>query len=158
MQIEIMRMKAGGTPRYRNVFHAGQVIFREFGVRGLFQGLQATCQRNTPACSIYFGMSVHVCSLGGMLISLSNVYGHQMQCRFRLRGRGPGRYNCPICLDRGLGPSTIPWSSTVITGCYYGFWVNLWDSLQISPDPWPLHGQYLSGVNMNSPILFSVMW
>jgi len=57
MQIEIMRMKAGGTARYRNVFHAGQVIFREFGIRGLFQGVQATCLRNTPACSIYFGMS-----------------------------------------------------------------------------------------------------
>jgi len=63
MQIEIMRMKAGGTARYRNVFHAGQVIFREFGVRGLFQGVQATCLRNTPACSIYFGMSRSLSSL-----------------------------------------------------------------------------------------------
>ena len=51
-------MKAGCTPRYRNVFHAGQVIFREFGIRGLFQGVGATCLRNTPACSIYFGMMI----------------------------------------------------------------------------------------------------
>ena len=53
-----MRMKAGGMPRYRNVFDAGQVIFREFGIRGLFQGVGATCLRNIPACSIYFGMVI----------------------------------------------------------------------------------------------------
>ena len=57
MQIEIMRMQAGEAARYCNVFHAGQVILREFGIRGLFQGVQATCLRNTPACSIYFGTS-----------------------------------------------------------------------------------------------------
>jgi solute carrier family 25 carnitine/acylcarnitine transporter 20/29 len=55
MQIEIIRMKGGGTPRYRNVFHAGRVIFHEFGFRGLFQGVAATSLRDTPACGIYFG-------------------------------------------------------------------------------------------------------
>jgi len=40
---------------------------------------------------------------------------------------GQDRYNCPVGLYRWLGPSAIPWSSPVITGYYYGFWVNLWD-------------------------------
>jgi Mitochondrial carrier protein len=55
MQIEIIRTKSGGTPRYRNVFHAGRVIFSEYGIRGVFQGLKATSVRDTPACGIYFG-------------------------------------------------------------------------------------------------------
>jgi len=55
MQIEIIRTKSGGTPRYRNVFHAGSIIYREFGIRGVFQGLKATSMRDTPACGIYFG-------------------------------------------------------------------------------------------------------
>jgi hypothetical protein len=49
MQIEIIRTKSGGTPRYRNVFHAGSVIFREYGIRGVYQGLKATSVRDTPA-------------------------------------------------------------------------------------------------------------
>ena len=55
MQIEIIRMKNGFEPRYRNVFHAGYVIFQQYGIRGVFQGLKATSMRDTPACGIYFG-------------------------------------------------------------------------------------------------------
>lgn len=55
MQIQIIRSKSGGTVQYRNVFHAGYVIVRTHGVRGAYQGLSATCLRNTPACAVYFG-------------------------------------------------------------------------------------------------------
>ena len=56
MQVEILRAKTGGTPQYRNVFHAGYVIASHHGVRGVYQGLGATWQRNAPAVGIYFGM------------------------------------------------------------------------------------------------------
>ena len=55
MQVEILRAKTGGTPQYRNVFHAGYVIASRHGVRGVYQGLGATWQRNAPAVGIYFG-------------------------------------------------------------------------------------------------------
>lgn len=55
MQIQIIRSKSGGVIQYRNVFHAGWIISRTYGVRGVYQGLSATCLRNTPACAVYFG-------------------------------------------------------------------------------------------------------
>lgn len=55
MQIQIIRSKSGGTIQYRNVFHAGYVIAKHHGIRGVFQGLPATCLRDTPAFGIYFG-------------------------------------------------------------------------------------------------------
>ncbi len=56
MQIQIIRAKSGGTVMYRNVFHAGWVIAKNHGVRGVYQGLGATWMRNTPANGIYFGL------------------------------------------------------------------------------------------------------
>jgi len=55
MQIQIIRSKSGEAIQYRNVFHAGYVIGKNYGVRGVFQGLPATCLRDTPAFGIYFG-------------------------------------------------------------------------------------------------------
>lgn len=55
MQIQIIRSKSGGVVQYRNVFHAGWIIARTYGIRGVYQGITATCLRNTPACAIYFG-------------------------------------------------------------------------------------------------------
>lgn len=55
MQIQIIRSKSGALVQYRNVFHAGWVIAQTNGLRGCYQGITATCLRNTPACSIYFG-------------------------------------------------------------------------------------------------------
>jgi len=39
MQIQIIRSKSGEAIQYRNVFHAGYVIGKNYGVRGVFQGL-----------------------------------------------------------------------------------------------------------------------
>lgn len=55
MQIQIIRAKSGATVQYRNVFHAGWVIMKGYGVRGVYQGLGATMLRDTPAFGIYFG-------------------------------------------------------------------------------------------------------
>ena len=55
MQIQIIRAKSGATIQYRHVFHAGWVIAKTQGVRGVYQGLGATWMRNTPANGIYFG-------------------------------------------------------------------------------------------------------
>ena len=55
MQIQIIRAKSGGTVQYRHVFHAGWVIAKTHGLRGVYQGLGATWMRNTPANGIYFG-------------------------------------------------------------------------------------------------------
>ena len=55
MQIEIIRAKSGEPAKYRNVFHAGYVIAKHYGIRGVYQGLSATFMRNVPAFSAYFG-------------------------------------------------------------------------------------------------------
>ena len=55
MQIQIIRAKSGGTVQYRHVFHAGWIIAKTHGIRGVYQGLGATWVRNTPANGIYFG-------------------------------------------------------------------------------------------------------
>ncbi len=55
MQIQIIQAKSGGKIQYRNVFHAGYVIAKTHGIRGVYQGLGATWQRNIPAFGIYFG-------------------------------------------------------------------------------------------------------
>lgn len=55
MQIQIIRSKSGGIVQYRNVFHAGWIISKTYGILGIYQGVTATCLRNTPACAIYFG-------------------------------------------------------------------------------------------------------
>ena len=55
MQIQIIRAKSGGTVQYRHVFHAGWVIAKTRGIKGVYQGLGATWMRNTPANGIYFG-------------------------------------------------------------------------------------------------------
>jgi len=56
MQIQIMRAKAGESVQYRNVFHAGWMISKTYGLRGAYQGLGATAVRNIPANSLYFGV------------------------------------------------------------------------------------------------------
>ena len=55
MQIQIIRAKSGGEVQYRHVFHAGALIARQHGVRGVYQGLSATWIRNIPAFGCYFG-------------------------------------------------------------------------------------------------------
>jgi solute carrier family 25 carnitine/acylcarnitine transporter 20/29 len=60
MQIQIIRAKTGESVQYRNVFHAGERIYRKFGVKGLYQGIAATCLRNTSAMGIYFGTYEHL--------------------------------------------------------------------------------------------------
>ena len=56
MQIEILRAKAGEPAQYRHVFHAGYIIAKDFGIRGVYQGLPATFMRNVPAFATYFGL------------------------------------------------------------------------------------------------------
>ena len=55
MQIQIIRAKSGAEVQYRNVFHAGYVIGKHHGIRGVYQGLGATIARDAPAFGVYFG-------------------------------------------------------------------------------------------------------
>ena len=55
MQIQIIRTKTGRDVQYRNIFHAGHVISKQHGLRGLYQGYQATVLRNVPSTALYFG-------------------------------------------------------------------------------------------------------
>ena len=55
VQVEIIQTKkTGAEPKYRNVFHCAKVIYKEYGIRGCYQGLSATLIRNTPASASYF--------------------------------------------------------------------------------------------------------
>ena len=57
MQIQIIQAKTVGGPMlYRNVLDAGYVITKTYGIRGFYQGLQATWGRNVPAFGVFFGM------------------------------------------------------------------------------------------------------
>ena len=58
MQIEILRAKAGAPAKYRHVFHAGYTIAKDYGIRGVYQGLSATFMRDIPAFAAYFGLHV----------------------------------------------------------------------------------------------------
>ncbi|KAK2151998.1 hypothetical protein LSH36_342g00022 [Paralvinella palmiformis] len=56
MQIQIIQAKSTGAPMlYRNVFNAGYLITKTYGIRGFYQGLQATWCRNVPAFGVFFG-------------------------------------------------------------------------------------------------------
>jgi len=55
MQIQIMRARSGEPIQYKTTFSAAKIIFKDHGVRGVFQGLSATLLRDTPAYGIYFG-------------------------------------------------------------------------------------------------------
>eukprot|EP00918_Siedleckia_nematoides_P037511 GHVU01081320.1.p1 GENE.GHVU01081320.1~~GHVU01081320.1.p1 ORF type:complete len:307 (+),score=12.32 GHVU01081320.1:391-1311(+) len=55
MQIQIIRQKSGAEVQYRNVFHAGYVISKTYGIRGALQGVGGTLLRNIPANAMYFG-------------------------------------------------------------------------------------------------------
>ncbi|KAK2174263.1 hypothetical protein NP493_815g02070 [Ridgeia piscesae] len=56
MQVQIIQTKSGQShTNYRNVFHAGYSIMQQHRLKGAYQGIIATCLRNTPASGIYFG-------------------------------------------------------------------------------------------------------
>jgi solute carrier family 25 carnitine/acylcarnitine transporter 20/29 len=59
MQIQIIRAQSGHPQQYRNVFNAGYVIIKQFGIRGAYQGLGATLLRNGPSYSLAFGGSIN---------------------------------------------------------------------------------------------------
>ena len=50
-----MRVKSGGSMQYRHVFHAGYIIAKEYGLRGVYQGFSGTLLRNIPNNAIGFG-------------------------------------------------------------------------------------------------------
>ena len=60
MQIQIIRAKSGAQIQYRHVFHAGYVITKSHGIRGVYQGLGATFVRNVPAFGCYFGTTIFI--------------------------------------------------------------------------------------------------
>lgn len=55
MQVQIIQAKQGHPPIYRNVFHCAYIIWKGYGLRGVYQGLSGTLLRNIPANSIFFG-------------------------------------------------------------------------------------------------------
>ena len=55
MQVQVIRAAQGHPSVYRNVFHCGYTITKQYGLRGFYQALSATMLRNVPANSIFFG-------------------------------------------------------------------------------------------------------
>eukprot|EP00118_Oscarella_pearsei_P004242 m.17797 g.17797 ORF g.17797 m.17797 type:complete len:302 (+) comp27555_c0_seq4:82-987(+) len=55
MQVQVIRTAQGQPALYRNVFHCGYTVTKQFGLRGFYQALGATMLRNVPANSIFFG-------------------------------------------------------------------------------------------------------
>ncbi len=76
MQIQIIRAKSGAEVQYRNVFHAGWVIAKQHGIRGVFQGLPATYMRDIPAFGCYFGKQLcdDVCYYFSLLFNLQHFF------------------------------------------------------------------------------------
>jgi len=54
MQIQIMRARSGEPIQYKSTFGAARMIFKDHGVRGVFQGLSGTLLRDIPAYGIFF--------------------------------------------------------------------------------------------------------
>ena len=55
MQIQIIRAKSDHAVQYKGVFHAGYVIAKNYGIRGVFQGFGPSLVRNVPSYGYYFG-------------------------------------------------------------------------------------------------------
>lgn len=55
MKSQLQVQYAGSTPKYNGLYDCARKIFQEGGVRGVYQGLQATMIRDIPATAAYFG-------------------------------------------------------------------------------------------------------